>query len=433
MRIFRWAFGIVILACALPLSAQNNPNCFSNLTILTNAPICAGQDLVLWTTPSPNGNVTYSWTGPSPNNRTSSSQVWTIPNAQPSDSGTYIVTLSNNACGQVTTMANITVNVGPVPPAPSITGNSATCVGQTFNMNAQVAPNYLSFQWYRNSVLIAGATSSSYSSALAGSYTVTGTDAQCTSPQSAPFVTTINAIPAAPSITGPASTCKDSGLTLNATAGFTSYQWSLNSSPIGGATSSSYVVAAATSSDAGNYTVTGTDANGCTSVASAPFNVTVPLCAPTVSQVTPPCGSLSGGLAVTISGGSFQPSATVTIGGIPAVVTSVTPGVPGTILATTGAGINAPASMVNVVVTNPDTQFGTLVGGMTLGVRGDANNNGVLSAADAGYLNNFFAGAGAAPAFPCIGGDSNGNGTFSAADAGYLNNYVAGAGSPPGP
>lgn len=84
--------------------------------------------------------------------------------------------------------------------------------------------------------------------------------------------------------------------------------------------------------------------------------------APTVTGVSPPSGSTSGGTSVTISGTGFQSYATVTIGGVNA--TSVTVANSTTIMATTGAHA---AATVNVVVQNPDSQTGTLTNGYVYG------------------------------------------------------------------
>jgi hypothetical protein len=81
---------------------------------------------------------------------------------------------------------------------------------------------------------------------------------------------------------------------------------------------------------------------------------------PTVSVVTPNNGALTGGTAVTINGTNFAAGATVTFGGTAAtnvVVSSTTQ-----ISATTPAHA---AGAVNVVVTNTDSQSGTLASGFT--------------------------------------------------------------------
>jgi hypothetical protein len=81
---------------------------------------------------------------------------------------------------------------------------------------------------------------------------------------------------------------------------------------------------------------------------------------PTVTGISPPSGPTAGSTSVTITGTGFVDGATVTFGGTAgtgvAFVSSTT------ITATTPAHT---AGAVDVVVTNPDTQAGTLSGGFT--------------------------------------------------------------------
>jgi hypothetical protein len=95
---------------------------------------------------------------------------------------------------------------------------------------------------------------------------------------------------------------------------------------------------------------TGTLPNGFTYSSGAP--------PPSVSAIAPNNGTTLGGTAVTITGTSFVSGATVSIGGAAATGVSFVNAT--TLTAATGA--HATGS-VNVVVTNPDTQTGTLANG----------------------------------------------------------------------
>jgi alpha-tubulin suppressor-like RCC1 family protein len=79
------------------------------------------------------------------------------------------------------------------------------------------------------------------------------------------------------------------------------------------------------------------------------------LAAPTVTGISPSAGSTLGGTPVTITGTGFVSGATVTLGG--GAATSVTVVSATTVTAVTPAHA---AGVVNLVVTNPDTQTGTL-------------------------------------------------------------------------
>ena len=98
-----------------------------------------------------------------------------------------------------------------------------------------------------------------------GTYTITATSVD----EPAVFVTTTASISAPVIMSQPASqhVCTGGSLVLSVTATFAaSYQWSLNSVPIPGATSATYTVPAAAAGNAGNYSVTVT--NGAGSVTS---------------------------------------------------------------------------------------------------------------------------------------------------------------------
>jgi large repetitive protein len=171
-------------------------------------------------------------------------------------SGSYSVTVTN-ASGCSATSAPAVVTVNPLPATPSITPSGPTtfCEGASVTLTA---PAGFSYTWSN------GATTRSISVSTSGSYSVTVTNANGCSAASAPATVTVNPLPATPAITpsGPTTFCQGGSVTLSAPAGF-AYAWS------NGATTQSIVVAAS-----GAYSVTVTNANGC-SATSAPAAVTV--------------------------------------------------------------------------------------------------------------------------------------------------------------
>ncbi len=84
--------------------------------------------------------------------------------------------------------------------------------------------------------------------------------------------------------------------------------------------------------------------------------------APTVTAITPNLGPVAGGTAVTITGANFVATPTVSLGGTPA--TGVTWVNGNTLTATTGARASG-GGLVDLVVTNPDTQTGQLANAFT--------------------------------------------------------------------
>jgi hypothetical protein len=169
--------------------------------------------------------------------------------------GNYSVTVTNaSGCSATSTPTSVTVNA---PPTATITaGGPATfCTGGSVTLTASAGASYL---WST------GATTQSIVASASGNYSVTVTNAAGCSATSTPTSVTVNAKPATPAITpsGPTTFCPGGSVTLTAPAGFT-YLWST------GATTRAITV-----STSGSYTVTVTNAGGC-STASAPTSVTV--------------------------------------------------------------------------------------------------------------------------------------------------------------
>ncbi len=110
----------------------------------------------------------------------------------------------------------------------------------------------------------------------------------------------VTVAPAAVIVTGQSTVCEGQTVTMNANLG-DSYQWQKNGVDIDGATAQTYVA-----TETGNYSVTVTNAGGCSGT-SSPVTVTV---SPAPVVTTTPSGSASlcnGSLVITASAGSvFQ-------------------------------------------------------------------------------------------------------------------------------
>ena len=162
--------------------------------------------------------------------------------------------------GYTSTTSGIRVNDGAsvsVTPSVSVTSNAPSntfCSGQsvTFTANPVNGGSSPSYQWKKNGTNISGATSPTYTTnTLANgdqiSVVLTSSLACVTSSTgTSPAVTmTLGTVPASVSIgsTG-SSICSGTAVTFTATptngGSSPSYQWLLNGSPIGGATSSTY-------------------------------------------------------------------------------------------------------------------------------------------------------------------------------------------------
>jgi hypothetical protein len=102
------------------------------------------------------------------------------------------------------------------------------------------------------------------------------------------------------------------------------------------------------------------NSNGVPSVASSVLLSSSSTPAPTVTSISPNSGTINGGTVVSITGTGFLGGATVSVGG--SAATGVTVVNSTSITATTPAHA---AGTVNVIVTNSDTQSGTLTQGFT--------------------------------------------------------------------
>ena len=157
-----------------------------------------------------------------------------------SSPGTYTVTIYQ---GQCSASASVVVTSAALP-TPTILGNTTICQNQSTTLTANGGTSYA---WS------SGGTTNSINVTQSGVYTVTATNAEgCTA--TANITVTVNPLPNV-NISGNNNFCQGDNVTLTAT-GASTYAWSNTSTN-----------AAITVSSAGNYTVTGTDANGCTNTA----------------------------------------------------------------------------------------------------------------------------------------------------------------------
>lgn len=221
-----------------------------------NLTYCTGGN----TTLTASGGVGYAWFNLSGNNIGNSASVTVTQ-------GSYavLVTAANGcadtATATVTELTSLTVN---------ISGALNYCPGGNTTLTASGGNSYI---WNdANNSTAASIT------VTAGNYSVTGTDANgCTG--SASVVVTQNTPPTI-NISGTLSYCEGSNTTLTA-SGASNYVWD----DANNSTNTSITVTQ------GNYTVTGTDANGCSATASA-----------TVSENALPAISISGLLNYCVGG-----------------------------------------------------------------------------------------------------------------------------------
>jgi hypothetical protein len=267
-----------------------------NATITAGGPTTffAGSDVSL--TANAGAGFTYQWY----NNGTIISGA-TNSSFSASMSGSYTVTITNALLCTFTSSATV-VTVNPIPtPNISAGGPTTFCAGANVTLSA-VAQTGMTYQWYMNSVVIAGATSATYSATASGAYTFTQTNGSVTSTVSNSISVTANPLPSAViSAGGPTTFVNGGSVTLSTTlvTGMT-YQWYNGASPISGANSNTY-----TATLSGNYTVQLTSSANCTSTSNIIIVTVGAIPTPTIS---------AGGPTTFCNGDSVTLTATVVTG-----------------------------------------------------------------------------------------------------------------------
>jgi len=238
-----------------------------------NSPLCATQTLSL----SVNASNQYAWTGP--NGFTSNLQNPLITNASPAATGVYSVTVTNiQGCSDTKTVSAV-VNALPVP---TITSNSPVCALQPINFTGGGGTVY---NWTGPSGFTSGSQNPNIAVSTtvnAGTYTLVVTDNNNCS-NVATHNVVVNNLP----VIAPAGSTVCANQNINLTAGGgTLYAWS---GPNGfSSNTQNPTIPNSTLPMNGNYTVTVTDGNGCTTFSIA--NVVVnPIPTPVANDNSPVC------------------------------------------------------------------------------------------------------------------------------------------------
>ncbi len=218
--------------------------------------ICSGQAASL--VADGDESATFQWYSAATNG-TLLSSLATYNTPVLTANAVYWVQQTVNTCASNRVQVDVTVNAKPTATiTPS--GPTTFCQGASVTLTASPSAEYA---WSN------GETTQSIVVTQAGSYSVTVTNSSDCSTTSTATNVVVNALPTA-SITasGPVVFCQGGSVTLTA-ATATSYQWYRNGDLIPGAATKDYIA-----SQSGNYTVSVTNASGCTAV-SAVQTVTV--------------------------------------------------------------------------------------------------------------------------------------------------------------
>ncbi len=223
--------------------------------------------------------------------------------------GTYTVTVTDaNGC---TDVGSVTI-IDEAGPEVSVTGANETCTGSNGSATATVSGGTapIGYAWSN------GGTDATISGLSAGTYTVTVTDANgCTDVGS---VTIIDEAGPEVSVTGANETCTGSNGSATATV-------SGGTSPIGYAWSNGGTDATISGLNAGTYTVTVTDANGCTDVGSVTI---IDEAGPEISVTgaNETCTGSNGSATATVSGGTAPIGYAWSNGGTDATISGLNAG-----------------------------------------------------------------------------------------------------------
>jgi Domain of unknown function (DUF4082)/Immunoglobulin domain/FG-GAP-like repeat len=176
--------------------------------------------------------------------------------------------------------------------AQGATGSVVVGQSVTFSVTANGTVPF-TYQWYKNSAAIAGATAatcsiSSVQTSDAGSYSATvSNSAGSTSSDTATLV--VNPAAVAPTITTqPASQTVVAGASVTFTAAASgtpapTYQWQKNGANISGCTSASYTIASVATGNAGTYTMVATNSAGSATSSGAVLTVNPATVAPKIT------------------------------------------------------------------------------------------------------------------------------------------------------
>ena len=200
--------------------------------------------------------------------------------------GRYSVSVTSDF-GCTSYSVPMTISVNPVTAGFASVGATTFCAGLSSSITATSGAG-ISYQWVRDGIGIAGATSVTYYPTTAGDYSVVETNLAGCYAESAPV--TISTLPAPAAtlyVSGALTFCDGGSVTLSAdtTAGIT-YQWQNGGIPISGATDITY-----TAMTSGNYQVVETNGYSCngTSAVAAVTALALPSATITSSGSTTFC------------------------------------------------------------------------------------------------------------------------------------------------
>jgi hypothetical protein len=201
-----------------------------------------GRNNVAWSTnnqttvitPS-GGPVAYSW---SPSTFLSSTTIANPMANAATATTTYTLSVTSGGCATTGTVT-LTVNALPIV---TLSGNNNFCMGDSSLLTGTAGGT---IQWYRNGVAIVGATANTYYASTSGVYNMTETNISgCTDSAAVGITITVNPLPVVTATASSTTVCSGSNVTFTG-GGATTYTWNngvTDAVPIAVTTSGYYVV-----------------------------------------------------------------------------------------------------------------------------------------------------------------------------------------------
>jgi uncharacterized delta-60 repeat protein/gliding motility-associated-like protein len=271
--------------------------------------ICSNGAVAL----SVNGGNAYQWyrDGTAITGATSANYIAT-------QAGIYSADIINGSCkGKASNTSVVTVGSAP---SGTISPSVATlCSGSSLTLTVSGGTAY---QWYRDGMLINGATKATYDAAAAGTYTADIINGDCRGKASNEAVITAGSSLSGTISPSAVSVCTGGSVMLTVNGG-SSYQWYKDGVAITGAVSATY-----TAAQAGTYSADIFN-GGCTGKASNQSVVTIT--SPPAGSITPASATICTGGAVTLTangGTSYQwyKDGVIINGAITATYSAIVPG-----------------------------------------------------------------------------------------------------------
>ena len=292
----------------VPVTVNPKPN----ISASSNTPVCSSGNIDLQSSPTGGSGVyaTFAWTGP--NGYTAAQED---PPGFPANltlSGTYRVTVTDNAGCTAAAATNVAVSAFAAPMV-SATGNSPVCGGQNITLGANATGGsgiFSNFQWNGPNGYTAAVKNPPAlvaTAAATGVYTVKVTDSRgCAGTSTVNIL--VNAPTANPTFNAPiciGSTVLLSAVPSRSPAGYASFAWSGPNNYMGSGENPAGFTAGPNT--VGTYTVTVTDNANCTGTGSV--NVTLNANNPP-SITCPPNQNLAAGANCTALLGDWRSQAT---------------------------------------------------------------------------------------------------------------------------